>query len=244
MDGTDFFNAVKQGLIVSCQALENEPLHGGDTMGKMAKAAEEGGAVAIRANGVSDILEMKKKTKLPIIGLIKMEYKDSEVYITPTKREVDLLLNAGVAMIALDATMRERPGGERLEELIDYIQSKNVLVMADISTYEEGYRAMKLGVHCVSTTLSGYTAYSRQLTSPDFELIRELSQVLNIPVIGEGRIHTPEEAKRALELGAHTVVVGSAISRPQLITQRFVNLLKKEKKWDDNQNAAFNNKAY
>lgn len=213
-------------------------------MGKMAKAAEQGGAAAIRANGTSDILEMKQRTTLPIIGLIKQEYENSEVYITPTKKEIDLLIGAGADMIALDATMRERPNGERLDELIPYIQSKNVFVMADVSTYEEGFRAMKLGADCVSTTLSGYTTYSRQLDGPDFELIRELSQVLSIPVMAEGRIHTPDEAKQALDAGAHSVVVGSAISRPQMITQRFVNLIKKEEKWNDHQNTTINNKAY
>lgn len=194
----------------------------------MAKAAEMGGAAAIRANGVEDIFSIKKEVSLPVIGLIKQEYEGSDVYITPTKREVELLLEANVDMIALDATHRNRPNEEKLQDLIKVIKEKGVLVMADISTLQEGLLAQELGADCVSTTLSGYTSYSRQLSEPDFQLIEELKDVLTIPVIAEGRISTPEEAKKALEAGAFSVVVGSAITRPQDITKRFVNFIEKD----------------
>lgn len=216
-----YFNNIQGGLIVSCQALEDEPLHGGDTMAKMALAAEQGGAAGIRANGVHDIMAIKRVTKLPIIGIIKRDYADSGVYITPTLREVRELMETGVDVIALDATRSPRPGGETLEALVAYMKGQGQKVMADISTIEEAEYAASLGVDCISTTLSGYTPYSPQLKEPDFELLRKAVHHMPIPVIGEGRIHTPEQAAQCLRLGAHAVVVGSAITRPKLITEKF-----------------------
>ena len=215
-------NKVKGKLIVSCQALADEPLHSSFIMGRMAKAAKEGGAIAIRAQGIDDIIEIKRVTNLPVIGIIKENYKDSEIYITPTKKEIDALLSTSCEMIALDATKRQRPNKESLKELIDYIHENKVLVMADISTYEEAVKAEELGVDCVSTTLSGYTKYSTQGDGPDLELIKRLSKDLKIPVIGEGKINTPEELRQAFECGAYSCVVGGAITRPQLITKKFV----------------------
>lgn len=216
-------NKVKGKLIVSCQALADEPLHSSFIMGRMAKAAKEGGAIAIRAQGIDDINEIKKVTNLPVIGIIKENYKDSDIYITPTKKEVDALLSTSCEMIALDATKRQRPNKESLKELIDYIHENKVLVMADISTYDEAIEAANLGVDCVSTTLSGYTNYSRQEDGVDLELIENLSKDLNIPVIGEGKINTPEDLKMAFEKGAYSCVVGGAITRPQQITKRFTD---------------------
>ena len=217
---------VKGRLIVSWQALEDEPLHSPFIMGRMAKAAMEGGAVGIRAQGVEDIIEIKKVTGLPVIGIIKRNYEDSDIYITPTKKEVDELLTTGCEMIALDATKRKRPNGENVKDLVDAIHAKGRLAMADISTLEEGIEAEKLGFDCVSTTLSGYTPYSKQSNSVDFELLEELVKTVKIPVICEGRINTPEELKKALDLGAYSAVVGGAITRPQQITKRFTDILK------------------
>jgi N-acylglucosamine-6-phosphate 2-epimerase len=216
---------IKGQLIVSCQALEDEPLHSSFIMGKMAKAAQEGGAVAIRAQGVQDIIEIKQVTGLPVIGIIKRNYEDSDVYITPTKREVDELIETGCEMIALDATNRKRPHNELLEDLIKYIHQHKVLVMADVSTYEEALIAQSLQADCVSTTLCGYTSYSKQYDGPDFDLIKRLSEDLNIPLIAEGKINTPEELAHVFKLGVHSAVVGGAITRPQQITKRFVNAI-------------------
>ncbi|WP_106766194.1 N-acetylmannosamine-6-phosphate 2-epimerase [Paenibacillus faecalis] len=218
---------VHQGLIVSCQALEDEPLHGAETMAKMARAAQIGGAVAIRANGIQDITSIKKTTKLPIIGIIKREYRGSDVYITPTLREVQELMEAGVDLVALDATLRARPNGEKLESLIAYMKERGQKVMADISTLDEGIYAASLGVDCVSTTLSGYTPYSPQKDDPDCDLVMEAVKRLPIPVLAEGKIHTPAQAAQMLKFGAHAVVVGSAITRPQLITKRYAAEMKK-----------------
>lgn len=218
---------LKGKLIVSCQALENEPLHSSFIMSKMALAAKKGGAVAIRAQSVSDIKAIKMEVDLPIIGLIKKNYVDSEIYITPTINEVNSLIESGCEIIALDMTKRIRPFDEKVERLINLIKRSNRLVMADISTYEEGVLAEKLGADCVSTTLSGYTSYSRQGVEPDFQLIENLSKTLKIPVIAEGRIHYPYQLKEAFERGAYSAVVGGAITRPQEITERFVQALEK-----------------
>lgn len=216
---------VKGRLIVSCQALENEPLHSPFIMGRMARAAKEGGAVGIRAQGVDDIIEIKKVTGLPIIGIIKRNYEDSDIYITPTKKEVDELLTTGCEMIALDATDRARPNNEDLKEIINYIKENNVLVMADISNYDEAVKAQEYGVDCVSTTLSGYTPYTKALDGPDFILMEKLVKDLKIPVIAEGKVNTPQDLKKVFEIGVHSSVVGSAITRPQLITEKFVKAI-------------------
>ncbi|GAA0071013.1 N-acetylmannosamine-6-phosphate 2-epimerase [Clostridium sardiniense] len=219
-------DGLKGNLIVSCQALADEPLHSSFIMGRMAIAAKEGGAVAIRAQGVSDINEIKKVAKLPIIGIIKRVYNDSEIYITPTIKEVDELLETECEMIALDATKRKRPNNENIQDLVDAIHEKGKLAMADVSTLEEGIEAEKIGFDCISTTLSGYTAYSKQSNKVDFELLEELIKTVKIPVICEGKINTPEELKKAFELGAYSAVVGGAITRPQQITKRFTDVLK------------------
>ena len=219
-------DGLKGNLIVSCQALADEPLHSSFIMGRMAIAAKEGGAVAIRAQGVSDINEIKKVAKLPIIGIIKRVYNDSEIYITPTIKEVDELLETECEMIALDATKRKRPNNENIQDLVDAIHENGKMAMADVSTLEEGIEAEKIGFDCISTTLSGYTAYSKQSNKVDFELLEELIKTVKIPVICEGKINTPEELKKAFELGAYSAVVGGAITRPQQITKRFTDVLK------------------
>ena len=216
-------NDIKDGLVVSCQALENEPLYSSFIMGKMALAAELGGAVGIRANSVADILEIKKQVDLPLIGIIKRDYPDSEVYITATMKEVDELLTTDAEIIAMDATVRDRPNHESVTDLVGKIHTKNRLVMADISTYEEGIMAEKNGFDMVSTTLSGYTDYTDERDSPDFELLKKLVENLKIPVIMEGHTTTPEEVKKSLNMGAFSAVVGGVITRPQQITQRFVD---------------------
>jgi N-acylglucosamine-6-phosphate 2-epimerase len=219
----ELMQQIKGRIIVSCQALSDEPLHGSDIMAKMAIAAEQGGAAAIRANSKEDIIAIKKVTPLPIIGIVKRDYPDNDVFITPTLKEVQELLEAKTDVVTIDATSRQRPGNLSLEEMVNYIRNQSKgYIMADISTFEEGVMAIELGVDFISTTLSGYTSYSPQIEQPDFDLIERLSKIEKIPVIAEGRIATPAQAKKALELGAFSVVVGSAITRPQLITKRFV----------------------
>ncbi|GKX29950.1 putative N-acetylmannosamine-6-phosphate 2-epimerase [Vallitalea longa] len=229
MGKKDIIEKIKGGLIVSCQALEDEPLHSSFIMKKMAKAAMLGGAVAIRANGYEDIKEIKSEVNLPIIGLIKKKYDGFLPYITPTIQEVDKIVQAGADIVAIDATKLEKPGQLTTGELFQQIKIKypNILMMADISTYEEGIKAYKLGFDLVSTTLSGYTDYSTKINGPDFDLIERLSKDIDIPLIGEGKIQTPEQTVMALKFGAYAIVVGGAITRPQEITKRFVSYIKR-----------------
>lgn len=219
-------NEVKGKLIISCQALPDEPLHSPFIMGRMALAATQAGASGIRAQSMADILEIKKNTNLPIIGIVKRNYDDSDIYITPTKKEVDELLAVGCEMIALDATNRTRPNGEKIEDLVNYIKSKGVETMADCSTFEECVEAERIGFDCVSTTLCGYTPYSVNVEGPNIELIKKLVATLKIPVIAEGKVNTPEDLKAVLEAGAYCAVVGGAITRPQNIAKRFVDAIK------------------
>src|SRR5690554_2996370 len=164
---------IKGGIIVSCQALADEPLHSSFIMGRMAQAAQMGGASGIRANGYQDIVEVRKNTRLPVIGIVKREYKDSNVYITPTSREIDEVSASGAEIIAIDATLRRRPGGLQLKDLYNYIRTSypRLKIMADISTYEEAMAASDLGFDLIATTLSGYTDYTRHRDRPDFDLM-------------------------------------------------------------------------
>ena len=221
-------DTLKKGLIVSCQADEQDPLYGPAFMVAMAQSAKIGGAVGIRANGINDIKAIKKSLDLPIIGIYKKKYSDSEVYITPTLDEVKAVIDAGAAIIALDATNRTRPGNISLSQIVDFIKSKYALpIMADISTLEEGINAFNIGFDIVATTLSGYTPYSPQSEGPDYELLENLTATVTVPVIMEGKISSPEQAFKALQLGAHAVVIGSAITRPQLITKSYVTAMQK-----------------
>lgn len=222
-------NKVKNNLIVSCQALPDEPLHSSFIMSKMALAAKQGGAKGIRANSKEDIIEIKKEVNLPVVGIVKRDYKDSSVYITPTYKEIDELLESGCEMIAMDATKRRRPESIALKELVRYVreQDSSVQLMADIATLEDAIQADQLGFDCVSTTLYGYTeeTKNKKLYDKDFEFLKEVIESVSIPVIAEGNVITPEMAKRCLQIGAYSVVVGGAITRPQQITERFVETL-------------------
>lgn len=212
------------GLIVSCQALEDEPLFGSSHMAVMAAAAEQGGAVAIRANSPADVAAIKLSCSLPVMGIYKQVYPNSDVFITPTLREAEQLAAAGADWLALDATGRPRPDGQTLEQLVRDIrrQFPHLGLMADISNAEEGIRAMDLGFDLVSTTLAGYTADSVYTSGPDLELIRSLAALSRTPVVAEGRVWTPDDCRSCLEAGAYAVVVGTAITRPREITARFV----------------------
>ena len=219
-------DTIRGGLIVSCQALENEPLHSSYIMQRMAVAAMYGGAVGIRANSVSDILEIRKEVKLPVIGIIKRVYDDSDVYITPSMKEVDELMTVRPEIIALDATKRMRPGKRSLDFFAE-VRAKypEQIFMADCSTLEEGLNAAKIGFDILGTTLSGYTSYSKGSELPNMELIQQLVESGEKPVIAEGGIWTPEQLKHILGTGVLAAVVGTAITRPMEITKRFVNAI-------------------
>ena len=224
----DILNRIKGTVVVSVQAMPNEPLYLEQCMIGMMKSVVNGGAGALRLAGARDVKNAKKLFNLPIIGLTKpniipKNYKEL-VYITPNIKDVIELDEAGADVIATDATQRKRPNNEKLQDLIKYIHINKRLAMADISTLEEGLNAKELGADIISTTLAGYTLESANspANEPDFELLKQLVEQTQLPVVLEGRIWEPEQVNKAFELGAHCVVIGSAITRPQLITKRFV----------------------
>ena len=222
-------NALKGKLIVSCQALPHEPLYSSFIMGRMALAAKEGGAFGIRANTREDIAEIQSVVDLPVIGIVKRDYENCGVYITPTMKELDELAEVQPEIIAVDATGALRPGGKTLEVFFREAKEKypEQLFMADCSTIEEAVYADALGFDFIGTTMVGYTEQSKDLKIEvnDFEIIREILSKVSHPVIAEGNINTPKKAKRVIELGCFSVVVGSIITRPQLITRSFADVL-------------------
>lgn len=223
----NIINRLKGKVVVSVQAMPSEPLYLEKCMVAMMKSVIKGGAGALRVAGARDVRNAKRLFEVPVIGLTKPDIIPKNwqeiVYITPTIKEVIELVEAGADIIAFDGTMRPRPQDEKLEDLIKYIKINKRISMADISTLEEAQNAEKLGADILSTTLSGYTQFSQNRgDGPDFELLKELVQNTNLPIVLEGRIWEPEEVTKAFELGAHCVVIGSAITRPQLITKRFV----------------------
>ncbi len=218
----------KNDLIVSCQALENEPLHSSFIMGRMAKAAVIGGANAIRANSIVDIKEIKSNVDVPIIGIIKKTYPSCPLHITVTMKEIDELIAVGCDIIAMDATQRLRPDNQSLEQFFKKVKSKypKQLFMADCSTVEEMLIADALGFDYIGTTLFGYTNYTKySALANDGELLKLAVNQIKAPIIAEGNVNTPELARLAQEIGAYAIVVGSMITRPQIITSTFKKAL-------------------
>ena len=221
---------IKNKVIVSVQAMPDEPLYKEECMKAMMESVINGGASILRVAGSRDV-KIAKSLRVKVIGITKPEKLPENwkevVYITPTLNEVNELIEADADIIAFDGTSRVRPNNCNLEDIIKEIHAHKKLAMADISTLDEGINCAKLGADIISTTLSGYTMESSSSSSgPDFKLLSELVRNVNIPVILEGRIWEPNEVKKAFEYGAHSVVIGSAITRPQLITKRFIEFNK------------------
>lgn len=217
-----------QGLIVSCQALPDEPLHSSFIMSKMALAAYEGGAVGIRANSKEDIIAIKQEVDLPVIGIVKRDYDHSDVFITATSKEIDELIESQCEVIALDATKQTRPK-ESLQSLVSYVREKapHIELMADISTLDEAINADKLGFDYIGPTLHGYTSYTKGhlLYENNFQFLKDVLTHIDSKVIAEGNVITPDMFKTVTELGVHCTVVGGAITRPKDITKRFIDVL-------------------
>ena len=222
-----FINQVQGHLIVSCQALEDEPLHSSFIMARMARAAKQAGARGLRANSIVDIQAIQDETDLPIIGIIKRDYPDSPVYITPTLKEMRAVAATGVAVVATDCTNRNHPGNNSLKEMLAVIHQEypQTLLMADTGNLDDVKEADHAGFDIIGTTMHGYTPTTKgmNIADNDFEYLKQVLRFTDKPVICEGKIDTPVKAKRALELGATAVVVGGAITRPQQIAQKFVD---------------------
>lgn len=212
-------------LVVSCQALPEEPLYGSQYMAVMARAAKEGGAGGIRANGISDIRAIRQEVDLPVIGIIKAEYADSPVYITPTRKEAEALIQEGVEVVAMDATFRTRPGGVDLESFFLPLRERypDQLFMADCATFEECANAQRLGFDLAATTLRGYTEDTGGARIPDYALLERLTRELALPIIAEGGIWERDQLRQVFRVPVHAAVIGTAITRPRDITRRFVD---------------------
>ncbi|MBQ8484421.1 MAG: N-acetylmannosamine-6-phosphate 2-epimerase [Bacteroidales bacterium] len=221
--------ALQGGLIVSCQVQHDDPVYSIDFVVKMAKAAKWGGAVGLRANSPDQIAAIKKEVDLPMIGLYKIWHDDTDVFITPTMEAARQVWEAGADIIALDCTDQITHDGRPAWELLPLLKKEipEAPIFADVATYEEAERAIKLGADFVGPTLYGYTAETKHITEPDFRTFAKMCRDFKDKacVVMEGHIYTPEDAMKVLYLGAHSVVVGSAITRPHLITKRFVELI-------------------
>lgn len=215
-------------LIVSCQALPEEPLHGPAFMAAMAKAAALGGAGGIRANGEADIAAIRAVVTLPILGIRKRKIAETAIYITPEFADAQAVVRAGADLVALDGTIRQRPPGEpSLRELIARIHDElHAPVMADCSCMADAEASAAAGADLLATTLAGYTEHGRpMIEGPDLDLVGELAAAFPLPVIAEGRFYRPEQVAEAFARGAFAVVVGGAITRPHEIARRFVEAI-------------------
>jgi len=221
----DVLRSIQGGLLVSCQAEEGSPFFQPESMARFAKAAELGGAVGIRAKE-PDIRAIKDTCSIPVIGIDKVHLEGFEVYITPRFEDAQRIAAAGAEIIALDCTPRPRPGGVTMEEMVSRIKTELKLpVMADIATLDEAIAAENAGADIVATTLSGYTTYSPKRDTPDFDLLQAVIRAVKVPVIAEGHLFTLAEARACFAIGAHAIVIGTAITRPIELTQRFVNAI-------------------
>jgi N-acylglucosamine-6-phosphate 2-epimerase len=228
----ELLSPLKNGLIVSCQTDTDAPFNTSAVVAAFAHAAAEGGASAIRTEGAANIAAVREATALPLIGFIDGQFQNGWICITPDFSDIESVIGAGADMVALDVTPRKRMNGMDGIEFFEEVRNRfDVPLIADIATFEEGIRAAEMGADAIATTLSGYTEYTqhRDQDEPDFTLIEELARAVKIPVIAQGRIWTPGHAHEAISRGAYCVVAGSAITRPKMITKRFVDALVKQK---------------
>lgn len=222
--------SLQGALIVSCQARLGNPLYGPAFMAAMALAAAQGGAGGIRANSPADIAAIQRAVTLPLIGIQKVAGPNGRTVITPDLAAARVVVEAGARIVALTASVHDHPDASTLAELIARIHADlKVPVMADCATLADGVRAARCGAELVATTLSGYTPDTRDRPAPDLELVRQLTQAQDRPVVAEGRIWTPEQAAAAFDAGAYAIVIGTAITNPREITARFVSAIRQRR---------------
>ena len=229
METNKLIQQLKGGMIVSCQAEGDDPFNSDpEYMALFARAAEMGGAIGVRTQGIAKLEAIKRVIKLPVIGLLKGKFADGTVKITGSYSEVEQLINAKSDIVAIDGTFREREGLTGPEFIREVKKRYGCLVLADIATYEEAKACEEAGADCVSTTLNGYTPNTLQFhDGPNYDVLKECVKGLIVPVFAEGRYNTPVEAGKAMELGAYAVISGTAITRPRVITQWFVDAIRK-----------------
>lgn len=220
---------LKGGMIVSCQAEGEDPFNAEpEYMALFARAAEMGGAIGIRTQGIAKLEAIKRAIPLPVIGLLKSQFEDGTVRITGSFDEVEQLIKSKGDIVAIDGTFRKREGLTGPEFIKAVKERYGCLVLADIATYAEAKACEEAGADCVSTTLNGYTPDTMQYhDGPNYDVLKECVNGLSIPVFAEGRYNTPAEAGEAMKLGAYAVISGTAITRPRVITQWFVDEIKK-----------------
>lgn len=224
----DLLKQLKGGMIVSCQAEGDDPFNADpEYMALFARAAEMGGAIGIRTQGIEKLKAIKRAVNLPVIGLLKSLFPDGTVCITGSFKEVEQLIEAGSDIVAIDGTFRKRDGLTGPEFIREVKNRYGCVVLADIATYAEARACEEAGADCVSTTLNGYTPDTLQFhDGPNYDVLKECVDGLSIPVFAEGRYNTPADAGRAMGLNAYAVISGTAITRPRVITQWFVNEIK------------------
>ncbi len=222
---SDLVERLRGRLVVSCQAYPGEPMRDPTTMARVAQACAQGGASAIRAQGLEDLRAIRAVVDVPLVGLVKVG--DDGVFITPTLRDALEVAATGAEVVALDGTRRERPDGLSLAEVIAGLarEAPDVLVMADCGSLDDARAAQDAGAHLLGTTLAGYTGERPRTTGPDLELVEQVAAACERPVVVEGRIHSPEQAAAALAAGGHAVCVGTAITHPTTITGWFAGAL-------------------
>ena len=223
---------LRGGMIVSCQSEGEDPFNADPNyMGLFAKAAEMGGAVGIRTQGIEKLKAIKKATNIPVIGLIKSQFSDGTVRITGSYKEVEELIASGSDIIAIDGTFRKREGLDGPHFIKSVKDSYGCIVLADIATCLEAKACEECGADAISTTLNGYTPETFSIVEgPNLYVLEEILRTVQIPVFAEGRYNKPEDAQIAMEMGAYGVISGTALTRPRVITKWFVEAVEKGKK--------------
>lgn len=227
---------LKGGMIVSCQSEGDDPFNANpEYMGLFAKAAEMGGALGIRTQGIEKLKAIKRVVSLPVIGLLKSQFPDGTVRITGSFKEVEMLIETGSDIVAIDGTFREREGLAGPAFIKAVKQKYGCVVLADIATCEEAIACAKNGADAVSTTLNGYTPDTMSsVEMPNLYLLEEILKAIDVPVFAEGRYNVPSDAQKAMEMGAFGVISGTALTRPRVITKWFVEAIEKGKKLKKN----------
>jgi N-acylglucosamine-6-phosphate 2-epimerase len=229
---SNIIEKLRGGMIVSCQSEGEDPFNADPNyMGLFAKAAEMGGAVGIRTQGIEKLKAIKQAVKLPVIGLLKSQFPDGTVRITGSYQEVEGLMAAGSDIVAIDGTFREREGLSGPDFIKTVKEKYDCLVLADIATCAEAEACETAGADAISTTLNGYTPDTlSKVEGPNLYVLEEILKTVKIPVFAEGRYNTPADAQAAMEMGAYGVISGTALTRPRVITKWFVDAVNKGNK--------------